>query len=144
MALKQSQHALGQQPTPIPVGSQLCACRMSYTLTADLAVNDIIHMGFLPANCVPVDAILDTDNLGASSTVHVGLLTDAKDNITGSNWMTSAATYAATGCRADAAGLLAMARVAGSNSHRAVGIKVGVDTTATSGTIGLTLLYRPA
>lgn len=145
MALKQSQHALGYQATPIPFGPSLCACRMSYTLTADLAASDIIHMGFLPANCVPVDLILDNDDLDSSTTgtVSAGLLNDAKDNLTGSAWLTTASVQtAANGARADAAGLYAMSRLAATNSHRAVGLKIVGETNATTGTIGLTLIYR--
>jgi len=151
MALKKSAHALGQIPTPVASGCEVVVCRASFTLTADLAASDIIQLMDLPAGHVPVDLILDTDDLGTTGTVSVGLLTSAKDDLDttasgGAAWLTGGdVNTAATGLRADAAGLRAMSRCAASqNANRPIGIKLATDTTATSGTIGVTLLYRSA
>lgn len=148
MALKQSLHALGTIPMPIPNNAGLVAVRTTYTLTADLAANDIIEMGLLPANCVPVDLILDNDDLdsGTTATVSAGLLTTAKDNLTGALWLTdsTALRSAATGTRADALGLHSMSRVAATGADRSYGLKITADTNATSGTVGMTLFYRAA
>lgn len=148
MALKQSLHALGTIPMPIPSGPGLVAVRSTYTLTADLAANDIIEMGLLPANCVPVDLILDNDDLdsGTTATVSVGLLTSNKGDLTGALWLTdsTALRSAATGTRADALGLHSMSRVAATGTNRSYGLKITADTNATSGTVGLTLIYRNA
>lgn len=148
MALKQSLHALGTIPMPLPIGPALVAVRSSYTLTADLSANDIIEMGLLPANCVPVDLILDNDDLdsGTTATVSVGLLNAAKDDLTGALWLTdsTAVRSAATGTRADALGLHSMSRVTSTGADRSYGVKITADTNATSGTIGLTLFYRLA
>lgn len=143
MALKQTLHATGVIPMAIPAGAELVAFRMAYTLTADLAANDIIEMGSLPANCTPVDLILDTDDLGTTGAVSVGLLNSGKTDISGDAWSAALdVNTAATGLRATAAGLLAMSRVAASGVDRPIGIKITTDTTATSGVIGLTLMYR--
>ena len=148
MALKQSLHALGTIPMPLPSGPGLCAVRTTYTLTADLAANDIIEMGSLPANCVPVDLILDNDDLdsGTTATASIGFLTTAKDDLTGALWLTTSTALrtAATGTRADALGLHSMSRVTPTNTQRSYGVKITADTDATSGTIGLTLMYRLA
>ena len=148
MALKQSLHALGTIPMPIPSGPGLVAVRSTYTLTADLAANDIIEMGLLPANCVPVDLILDNDDLdsGTTATVSVGLLASNKGDLTGALWLTDsmALRSAATGTRADALGLHSMSRVAATGTDRSYGLKITADTNATSGTVGLTLIYRNA
>lgn len=151
MALKQSAHARGVITTPVAAGCEVVVCRASFTLTADLAVNDIIEMMPLPAGHVPVDIILDTDDLGTTGAVAVGLLNAAKDDLDtsasgGAAWLTGAdVNTAAAGIRADSAGLRAMSRCAVSqSSNRPIGIKISTDTTATSGTIGLTLLYRSA
>ena len=144
MSLTQSLHALGTIPMPLPTGPGLCAVRTTYTLTADLAVNDIIEMGFIPENCVPVDLILDTDDLGSTGTMSVGLLSSDKTSLDATWLAASDVNTAATAYRADAAGLLAMARTAATNTQRPYGVKVAVDTTASSGTVGLTMVYRLA
>lgn len=151
MALKKTDHANGVIPTPVAAGCEVVVCRASYTLTADLAANDIIELMTLPAGHVPVDIILDTDDLGTTGAVSVGLLNSGKTDLDttasgGAAWLTSGdVNTAATGLRADAGGLRAMSRVvADQAANRPVGIKIATDTTATSGTIGVTLLYRSA
>ena len=144
MALKQSLHALGTIPMPLPSGPGLCAVRTTYTLTADLSANDIIEMGFIPANCVPVDLILDSDDLGSTGTLSVGLLNTGKTDLD-STWLAASdVNTAATAYRADAAGLLAMSRISATNTQRPYGVKLATDITATTGTVGLTLMYRLA
>lgn len=151
MALNKSAHAKGIVPTPVAAGCELVVCRAEFVLTADLALNDIIQMMDLPAGHVPVDIIVDTDDLGSTGVVSVGLLNTGKTDIDtaasgGAAWLTSGdVATAAAGIRADSAGLRAMSRCAASgDANRAVGIKIATDTTATTGTIGLTLLYRSA
>lgn len=148
MALKQSLHALGTIPMPIPNDAGLVAVRTTYTLTADLAANDIIEMGLLPANCVPVDLILDNDDLdsGTTATVSAGLLASNKGDLTGALWLTdsTALRSAATGTRADALGLHSMSRVTATGTDRSYGLKITADTNATTGTVGMTLIYRAA
>lgn len=149
MALKKSAHALGAIPTPVAVTCELVAVRASFTLTADLAVSDLIQMMDLPAGHVPVDIILDFDALGAG-TLSVGLsdagVTDIDTTASGgAAWLTGGAVTAAGALRADAAGLKAMSRCAvDANNNRKVVVKVVTDTSATSGTVGLTLLLRSA
>ncbi len=151
MALKKTDHANGVIPTPVAVGCEVVVCRASYTLTADLAIGDIIQVMDLPAGHLPVDIILDTDDLGTTGAVSVGLLNSGKTDLDttasgGAAWLTGGdVNTAATGLRADAAGLRAMSRVvADQAANRAIGIKIATDTTVNSGTIGLTLLYRSA
>lgn len=149
MALKQSAHARGVIPTPVATACEVVACRASFTLTGDLAVGDIVEMMSLPAGHVPVDILFDGDAMGAG-TVSVGLLNADKSDLDtaasgGAAWLTGGAVTAAAGLRADSAGLRAMSRCAPSQAaNRPIGIKIATDTTATSGTIGLTLLYRSA
>lgn len=151
MALKKTDNANGVIPTPVAVGCELVVCRASFTLTADLAANDLIQMMDLPAGHVPVDIILDTDDLGTTGAVSVGLANAGKTDIDttasgGAAWLTGGdVATAATGLRADAAGLRAMSRCAADQTaNRAIVLKIATDTTATSGTIGMTLLYRSA
>jgi hypothetical protein len=151
MALKQSAHARGIIPTPVAAGCEVVVCRASFALSADLAIGDIIEMMNLPAGHVPVDIILDTDDLGTTGAVAVGLLNSGKTDIDttasgGVAWLTGGdVATAATGLRADAGGLRAMSRVvADQAANRPIGIKITTDTTAVSGIIGVTLLYRSA
>lgn len=149
MALKQSAHARGVIPTPVAAGCELVVCHASFTLTADLSAGDIIEMQGLPAGHVPVDIIFDNDALGAG-TVSVGLLNAGKTDLDlaasgGAAWLTGGAVTAAGALRADAAGLRAMSRCpANQASNQSVGVKIVTDTSATSGMVGVTLLYRSA
>jgi len=149
MSLKKTDYATGAIPTPVAVACEVVACRASYTLTADLSVGDIIQMMDLPAGHVPVDILLDADAMGAG-TVSVGLANAGKTDLDttasgGAAWLTGGAVTAAAGLRADAGGIKALSRVvADQAANRAVAIKIVTDTTATSGTIGLTLFYRAA
>lgn len=153
MALKQNNVALGQVKMPSPVDCALIAFRMSYTLTGDLAAGDIIEVGNLPAGALPVDIVLDCDDMdsGTTGTVSVGILNAGKTDLDttasgGAAWLTAQSIQAATAVRADAGGLRAMSRVAVDNEDdRPVGIKiVGETAAAAAQVIGLTLLYRPA
>lgn len=149
MSLKKTDYATGVIPTPVAVACEVVACRASYTLTADLSVGDIIQMMDLPAGHVPVDILLDADAMGAG-TVSVGLANAGKTDLDttasgGAAWLTGGAVTSATGLRADAGGIKALSRVvADPAANRAVAVKIVTDTTATSGTIGLTLFYRAA
>lgn len=149
MALKQSDHAKGVITTPVAAGCEVVVSRAYFTLTADLAVGDIVEMMSLPAGHVPVDILVDGDAMGAG-TVSVGLLNSDKSDLDssasgGAAWLTGGAVTSAFGLRADAAGIRAMSRCAASQTaNRPIGIKIVTDTSATSGTIGLTLLFRSA
>jgi len=143
MALYKNAHANGGLQMPVPMGSEMVVERMTYDATAALSSGDIIEMGILPGDCVPVDLIIDTDDMGTTGTVSFGILNAGKTDLNGSAWTTDAnVNTAATGLRADAAGLLAMSRVAKNGGDRAIGLKLTAATTATSGTIGVTLMYR--
>lgn len=151
MALLKSAHAKGVIPTPVANGCEVVVCRASYAIGADMALNDIIQLMDLPAGHVPVDLILDTDDLGTTGAVSVGLLNTGKTDLDttasgGAAWLTNGdVNTAAAGLRADSAGMRAMSRCAvDNNANRPIGIKIATDTTATSGTIGVTLKYRSA
>lgn len=151
MAVYKTSHANGAIPVAVAVACEVVAHRAKFNVTTALALNDIIIMTFLPAGHVPVDVIVDADDLGSTGDVSVGILNADKTDIDttasgGAAWITAGDVNAAAGgLRADAAGLRALSRVApDQNSDRAVGIKIVEATTATSGEIGLTILYRSA
>lgn len=144
MALHQNDIALGKEMMPEIDGSGLVAKRMVFDLDGDLAVNDIVELGFLLGGALPVDAIVDHPAMGASSTVSFGLLNAGKTDLEGTPWIAAADWAAAGAQRADDAGLRAMALVTASETNRSVGIKVVADSSATSGQIGVTFFYRAA
>lgn len=139
MALLKSDFAKGAKSTPSVTDSGLVAISATYTLTGDMAAGDIIQMMDLPANAVPVDIIADWTALGAG-TIGFGLLNEGKTDLSGTPWLASTAVTAAGAARAAAGDLKTMRAVAAANSNRALGVKVLTDTTATSGSISITLL----
>jgi hypothetical protein len=113
-----------------------------------LALNETMQMVPLPAGCVPVDVILDTDDLDSSTGIvlAVGILTSALSDLeSGQNFITGS-TIAQTGgiARMDqkAGGRLAV----NNTTTRYVGVKVTTAATGTkaAGTVGVTLIYRNA
>lgn len=58
MALTQSPHITGREPTPTPMGTEVVNTLLSCPVaTAGLVVNSIIEMGYLPEGCRFVDAV---------------------------------------------------------------------------------------
>lgn len=143
MALLKSDFAKGAKSTPSVMGGELVAVNATYTLTGDMAAGDIIQMMDLPANTVPVDLIADWTALGAG-TIGFGLLNEGKTDLSGTAWLASTAVTSAGAARAATADLKTMRAVAAANSNRALGVKVLTDTSATSGSINITLLCRAA
>lgn len=154
MALLKSEYAKGVRPMPIAQGSEIVAVRVEYALTAAPALGDIIEMGFLPEDHIPVDAILDADDLdtnaGPTITLDVGVLNAAKDNIDvtadsgGGKWIT-ASTVAQAGGLVRPTTKEVTRVVPKSASRRSVGVRVNAAAaTFQAGKVGLTLLYRAA
>jgi hypothetical protein len=125
-------------------GAEVLAVRATYSLAAALAAGDIVQMMPLPAGFVPVDFILDSDDLDTNGTptiaFDVGLI-DTNGNV-------GQEVFAATPV-AQAGGVVRPTaktafRVAPSDSDRMIAIKVatGPATGTTSGIIGLTMKYR--
>jgi len=151
---KTNDYLTGRKPVPFPAGLEVLAVRFTLDLaTADLALNTIGAVGILPAGCVPVDVLVDGDDLdtgAAAMVLQVGVLdgtgaafsSDAADG--GAYWGATTAVNTAFQQRL-AANLNAMAKVQQKQTDRQIGVKVATaPTTAQAGTIGLTLLYRAA
>ena len=138
----------GRKPVTTCDGYATAGIRFELNLVAaDLDANDIGQIGVLPAGCVPVALLLDSDDLDTGGTptivASVGLLNDAGTDLS-SVWV-AGSTICQTGGQVQ---LLSkeLARVApDSNKSRAIGLKftAGAATKA-AGTVGLTLLYRAA
>jgi len=152
MALLKTDYAKGIKPMPVAQGSEIVAVRMEYSLAAALALNDVIYMGDLPVDHVPVDFMVDADDLdtnGAPAIVlDVGIINATDNGLSaasddgGAGWLLSSNIGQAGGMARPTTNVLS--RVKPTSSSRRVGVHVstGPATGATSGKVGLTLLYR--
>lgn len=132
--------------TPSQAG-EVKAVRGSVTLPNTLAANDIVELVPLPAGCVPVDVIVDADDLdsaGPTITLTAGIVNAAGDDLVANTDFFTASTVAQAG------GIQRMdkktgPRIASSSSTRNVGLKVIAAATAkVQGVVGMTLFYRAA
>ena len=136
----------GRKPMVSCDGYATAATRFNLDLVAaDLDANDVGPIGILPAGCVPVELLLDSDDLDTNAAptilVSVGLL-----NAAGTDLETVWAS-GVTICQAGGQIQLTskeLARVtADSTKSRTIGLKftAGAATKA-AGSVGLTMLYR--
>lgn len=125
-------------------GGRVRVCYDSYALTADLAASDKIYMGKLPKGARVLDVILSVPALGAG-TLDVGYeynatgessLTDDTDAFLVGVAVTSAATYSLA---ADGANVPGFGYEVEGDAD--VVVTVATDTSATSGTIKLAVIY---
>jgi hypothetical protein len=138
----------GYRPAPTPtVVGDVKAVRGSYARPATIAQNEIVELVPLPPGCIPVDCILDSDDLDAHATptitVSVGVINSEGTDLVANTTMISASQVARAG------GIARMDQKTGpripvnATAKRNVGVKIdGAIATAQAGTIGLTLLYR--
>ena len=145
MALFQSDWAKGQKNVPFgDCAGDVIAEKFKFTVTANIAANDIIELGCIPALHEVVDAILIVDEAG-TATYDVGVMSgefgvnDAARTC-GNDFFAGAADNAATRMSK-----VAGWRVGSTDKHRGVGVKVlGAGITAASQVIELVLFYKPA
>lgn len=151
MAVFQTDYAKGIRPMPVAQGAEIISVRMEFSLTAALAAADIIEFGFLPADHVPVDYVIDNDDLdsGATVTTDFGILTSAGTAVStaaadgGAKWE-SAGTWL-RGVVPARPVTNPVFRVEPSSANRKVGMVMAAGpSTASSGKIGVTLTYRAA
>ena len=154
MSLLKTNYANGIYPMPSASDSNVLAVRMEYSLAAALALNDVMYMGDLTSNHLPVDFMLDSDDLdtgGAPAVVLAvgiinatdnGLSTDAADG--GAAWLAGSTIGQAGGMARPTTNVLS--RVAASESSRRIGVHVSTApaTGATTGKVGLMFQYRAA
>lgn len=151
----QTEYAKGVEVAPTPGGAgEVVSYRATIDLaTGDLTLNNIIEMGPLPAGCVLVDAILDTDDLDSGTpaiTLDVGImngdfgaLTDADGNARtcGAEILSAVTTAQAGGVVRPT--LKTAYRIDRSDVDRGIGLKIkAAPGTAAAGTVGLTVIYR--
>lgn len=112
------------------------------TKTGD-AINDIVEMAAIPADCVPIDVIVDNGALGASATLDVGILSgsylDAGTRTMGNEFLAAGAAATAGVLRRNKV----LSGVAVKSTDQSVGIKFLGANPATGQTIRLVLICAP-
>lgn len=156
-------HLTGRRPVPFPSGSEVLAVRFKVSLAAgDLTLNNVGHVGVLPAGCVPVGINIDSDDLDTNGTPALawsfGLSNATVANnvqpATGTDISTATADGGAawvTGNQDSRTGVAsanftkAMSRVTPTTYDRYLLAKATTAAaTAAAGELGVTLLYRAA
>lgn len=147
-------YADGKQPMPEPEGGEVVNVRLAYSIGAALVINDIMHVGYLPAGCVVVDSDVDTDDLDTNGTPTILLeagvlntgLTDVDDAKSGGASWIGASTIGQTGGLQRATDKAVKRVPVDKVNALPVGIHVSAApaTGATSGEVALNLSYRAA
>ena len=137
----------GRKPTVHPAGGEVVAVRFPIALeAADLDANDTGAVAVLPAGCVPVGLVYDSDDLdtNASPTLSasVGPVNATETDL--SDVWASGITASRDGSAATVTLSKAAMRLAASaTSDTRIGIKfTAAAATKAAGEVGLTLLYR--
>jgi hypothetical protein len=145
----------GRKPTVFPAGCELVTVNFELSLAlADLALNTIGHIGYLPAGCVPVEARIyagDIDSGAGAGVYQLGILDTAGTAISTAAadgngvWGDTGAAVATAFDKALTRTLNNMASVTPATADRKLGLKVSTaPTTAAAGVIGVALTYRAA
>lgn len=153
--MQTNDYITGQRPVRNPDAGSIMAMRFTLAMaTADLALNTIGQIGWLPAGCVPVDVRVDGTDMdsGAGAAVfQVGIWDGASANLSsaaadgGGAWGDTGTAVATAFDKQLTRTLNNMASVTPSQSDRRLGVKVTTaPSTAVAGTLGVTLFYRAA
>ena len=133
MALFQSEVAKRREtpPTGYVSGSVQCAI-FTYTFNDDFtSASDILEIGFLPADTIPVRARLLPEGLTASNEADVGFMSgepgDPDPDRTSGDELFDGVAAVSVEAAAAAIDLLAVTR---SDKHRSIGIKMSQNITA--------------
>jgi hypothetical protein len=148
MALHKSTQVANGLPIPNADGAMdIIPIVGDFTLpAAGFATSDVLEAVPLPAGYVPVDVIVDSEDLGATITADVGILSgnygESGARTCGAQFMAAKALGTAGIYRMDVAG---GGRIAPTTNDRGVGINFSTVTTPTAGAkVRVTLLARPA
>lgn len=151
MALIQSDFAQGIRMTPVPdCAGDVTACRFDITLTKALAAGDIVELGVLPGNAVPVDAILEADKLDTGAAPAIALDVGIMSGPVGKNdpARTCGNELFVGSNVGQAGGVSRMTAATGfripkAEDHRSIGVKVATapQTGAAGKTLALIVFY---
>lgn len=155
MAVLKTPYASGLYPMPVAQGAEVITVPLIYNLAAVFASGDVIEFGFLPQDHVPVDWVIDNDDLSttAAGAFDFGILdatglavsTAAADG--GAKWLAaSTVIQAAAYTRATFSGVAPWLRVVPSaTSARKIGaVATASCTVTTTGVFAVIFSYRAA
>ena len=116
------------------------------TLPDTLTVGDLVKIGYLPADCMPVDLIVRTQELDENATdllrFTIGLLNAAGDDlVASSDLITGAQAEAVKTIRGDGVGFLAITRDKVNDRILAIKVTAAAETAA-AGIIRAILSFR--
>lgn len=138
----------GRKPLRTPAGAEVVAVRFPIDLVAaDLDANDVGTVAILPAGCVPVGLVYDSDDLDTNGTptiaASVGPINAGETDLS-SSWATGI-TASQSGASVVVALSTAAMKLAAAATDTRIGIKfTAAAATKAAGQVGLTLLYRAA
>lgn len=151
MATFKSAYASGVKNMPVPAGSEVVAVRATVALTTAAAGNDMVQFCELPEDTIPVDWMLDYDDLdGATSLViDFGVIDAAGTAISTDAALGGGDEWIDGGTNGQSAGLARMTAPVAlkltPGDRRMIGIKIMTTAgTPQAGNISLTLWYRAA
>lgn len=138
----------GTIPSLVEQGDYHSKLRCSYdeyTLTADLAANDIIYLMKLPKGARVINLMIDSSDLDAQSAgaLTVGWLGNGVDSVSANGFMTSIDVH--TAGKAQDLGALLFSNQAGKfkrfGAETQVTVTISGETDATTGVIKVAILY---
>lgn len=145
----------GIRAMPDPMGSEVVSLRVSAVINGTGAINDVIPMCKLPAQCVPIDWEIDNDDLDTGTgtlTLDLGVIVAGAVSAAAANggkWLTASGFGAApafTERRAQTAAVAtAFARITADVAERSVGfvvIAAGNAGAAANAILGMKFTYR--
>ena len=145
MALHQSDWATGRKQAPVSREARgVVVERFTFTVSDDLAANDIIELAVLPAYHFPVDAVMVTDAMGTGVTFDVGIMSGDVGEDDGAR---TSGDELFDGTNVENAAVTRMSKadgftLASANADRSIGLKVlGAGITAAGQEITLVLSY---
>jgi hypothetical protein len=156
MAIVKSSTVSNQTPAPVPFDQATVTVVETINLTAaQVAANNVIELGILPAGCVPISYVLAADDLdsGATVTMDLGIVNSGETAISaatadgGSKWVTASTLAQAGGLLLSTASKAAydiVKAVTPVDANRIVGVVFPAGSTGQAGKLRLELSYAPA
>ena len=157
MAAIKSQRVSGVNPQPTPISNEVITLRERITLTAaQLLLNNVVEVAFLPANCVPVGYKIRTDTLDSNAsktiTFDLGIVNAAENAIStavndgNAKWVTGSTLAQAGGFLLDtatAAGWKTIGDVVAMSNNRIFGLAItAAPATAVGGVVEVEFSYK--